>query len=288
MSLGHLGIDLGTSSVKVVVQDDGGRVLAKASRAYATLVPRPGWAEQSPEAWWQATGAAVAEAVAGVEIRSVGLSGQLNGFVLLDATDVPLGPAVIWLDLRAEAEARELLAEPALDIEALTGNDLSPICVLPKLVWCARHLPDVVARTRRVVFAKDYILMRLTGERATDPSDAGSTAMAGPGGAFWQPALVARTGLPPDALPAILPSATIAGRVTSAASQATGLAPGTAVATGAGDVAALAVGCGIVALGRVAITLGTAGHVVAQAGGAAMPRDSGLWRIPHAVPDLTL
>jgi len=288
MRTGHLGIDLGTSSVKVVVQDNTGHVLAKASRAYDTLALLPGWAEQSPEAWWQATSAAVSEAVVGVEILSVGLSGQLNGFVLLDAANAPLCDAVIWLDLRAEIEAKELLAESGLDIEALTGNDLSPVSVLSKLVWFARQRPDVLARTRRIVFVKDYILMRLTGEHATDPSDAGSTAMACPGGAFWQPELVARTGLPLSALPTILPSAAIAGRVTSAASQATGLVSGTAVATGAGDVAALAVGCGIVEPARVAITLGTAGHVVAQADGAAMPRNSGLWCIPHAVPQRTL
>jgi xylulokinase len=290
MSSGYLGIDLGTSAVKALVMDEAGRTIAKASRAYPTTAPQQGWAEQSPADWWTATCDAAREAIAASDatIRSVGLSGQLNGFVLLDRFDRPLGEAVIWLDLRAVDDAARLSREHPEDILRLTGNELSAICVLPKLAWFSRHRPDEIARAHRIALAKDYLLLELTGTLATDPSDAGSTAMAGVGGTAWQRELVALAGVSDAMLPEIRPSGEIAGRVSPSAAEATGIPPGTPVATGAGDVAALAVGCGIVEAGRVTITLGTAGHVVSQEGSLPMPRNEGLWRIPHAVPGRNL
>jgi xylulokinase len=290
MSSGYLGIDLGTSAVKALVIDEEGRTIAKASRAYPTTAPQQGWAEQSPVDWWTATCGATREAIAasGATIRSVGLSGQLNGFVLLDRFDRPLGEAVIWLDLRAVDDAARLSREHAEDILRLTGNELSAICVLPKLAWLSRDRPYEIERAHRIAFAKDYLLLELTGTLATDPSDAGSTAMAGVGGTAWQRELVALGGVSDAKLPEIRPSGEISGRVSLSAAQATGIPPGTPVATGAGDVAALAVGCGIVEAGRVTITLGTAGHVVSQEGSLPMPKDEGLWRIPHAVPGRNL
>ncbi len=280
---GYLGIDLGTSAVKVLVLDDQGAARARTSHSYPTHAPRPGWAEQSPDDWWQAVCAATREAIAtaGVPIASVGLSGQLNGFVLLDEADRPLADAVIWLDIRATGETAAL-AERA-DFAALTGNALSPICVLPKLAWMAAQRPDLMAETGRIALAKDYILLRLTGVLATDPSDALSTAMTEIGGLGWSPDLVGLASLDPGRLPPIRPSAEQAGTVTAQAARETGLAPGTPVATGAGDVAALAVGCGVVDVGRIAITLGTAGHVVAQATAHRPAGDAGLWQLPHAL-----
>ena len=287
---GFLGIDLGTSSVKAIVQDAEGRAMSKTQRAYETICPRPGWAEQSPAAWWRAVRDAVAEvrAAAPAAIRSVGLSGQLNGFVLLDTDLEPIGNAVIWLDLRAETETQALLAAGEIDFKALTDNELSAICVLVKLLWMTRRRPELMARARYIALAKDYVLLRLTGERVTDPSDAGSTAMATPGGLAWQPALCRVAGIDPARLSAIRPSANVAGRVIPAAAAETGLAAGTPVATGAGDVAALAVGCGIVVAERTAITLGTAGHVVTRAGAHAVPADRGVWSVPHALPGESL
>lgn len=280
---GRLGIDLGTSAVKVLVVDDRGVSLASVKRAYPTHAPRPGWAEQSPADWWRAVCEATRKAVAqaGVEIGSVGLSGQLDGFVLLDEGDEPLADAIIWLDIRAEAEARSM-AEKA-DFPALTGNALSAICVLPKLAWLRARRPDLLERTKRIALVKDYILLRLTGELATDPSDAHSTAMTETGGGQWSARLCALAGIDPALMPPIRPSTEIAGRLTAKAAEATGLAAGTPVATGAGDVAALAVGCGIVETGRIAITLGTAGHVVAEATAPRPMPDAGLWQIPHGV-----
>lgn len=280
---GHLGIDLGTSAVKVLVLDDDGRALARVSQPYRTHTPKPGWSEQSPGDWWQAVCDATRQAIteAGVAIASVGLSGQLNGFVLLDARMRPLADAIIWLDVRADKEAAELAG--MADFATLTGNALSAICVLPKLAWLRAHRPDLLNRTHQIALAKDYVLLRLTGILATDPSDAQSTAMAERGGRRWSPQLCALVDIDQATLPPIRPAAEMAGRVTAEAAEATGLKAGTPVATGAGDVAALAVGCGVVAKGRTAITLGTAGHVVAEAGGRQAKPDGGLWQIPHGI-----
>lgn len=280
---GHLGIDLGTSAVKVLILDDDGRAIARTRHAYPTHAPHPGWAEQSPTDWWQAVCVATREAVslAGVEIASVGLSGQLNGFVLLDRRMQPLADAIIWLDVRAGGDASRL-AEMA-DFPALTGNALSAICVLPKLAWLGANRPDLLERTHRIALAKDYILLRLTGALATDPSDAQSTGMAEAGGKAWSAAIAGLADIDLALLPPIQPSAAPAGTVSAEAAAATGLAPGTPVATGAGDVAALAVGCGVVARGRTTLTLGTAGHVVAEATAPRPEPDGGLWQIPHGI-----
>lgn len=285
---GYLGIDLGTSAVKVLVLDDDGVALARISRPYSTHAPHPGWAEQSPQDWWQAVCEATREAVltAAVPIASVGLSGQLNGFVLLDQQDQPLADAIIWLDIRAE-EQTSRLAQLA-DFEAITGNALSPICVLPKLTWLREHRPDLLARTRRIALAKDYILLQLTGVLATDPSDALSTAMAAIGGTAWSTQLADLASIDTRMLPPIQPSAGLAGRLTTQAAEMTGLAPDIPVATGAGDVAALAVGCGIVDARSIAITLGTAGHAVAQSMTQRPDQASGLWQVPHAIADRQL
>lgn len=288
MTPGFVGIDLGTSAVKVIVQDDAGRSLASASRPYPTAHAAPGWAEQDPADWWHATCGALVQALgsSGATIRAVGLSGQLNGFVLIGADGHEIGAAPIWLDQRGVAEAEAIAA--AADVPGLTGNAMTPIAVASKLAWLRAHDPARLDRAAHVLMVKDWLLWRLTGEIATDPSDAASTAMAKADGTAWEPALVRSAGVAGTVLPPIRPSASLGGRVTRTAALATGLPEGTPVAVGAGDVTALAVGCGLVAAGRVAITLGTAGHVVAPAlrpGGLA---DLGLWRIPHALAGQTL
>src|SRR5262249_37944492 len=153
---------------------------AEASRPYPMLTPRSGWVEQSPEDWWTSTCRAMQEVVASVrgpEIIGVGLSGQLNGFVLLDDDDRPLGNAIIWLDSRAAAGADELRARFGDLIRERAATELNAITQLAKLAWLVRHDPQRLARTRSALLVKDYILWRLTGVRQTDPSDASATGM---------------------------------------------------------------------------------------------------------------
>ncbi len=282
-----VGIDIGTSAVKVAVVSLDGAVLAEASRPYATHTPHPGWVEQTPEHWWLAACEALRE-VAGAgdfELVGAGLSGQLNGMVLLDQDDSVIGDAIIWLDTRAAAEAEELKLRFAEILATRAATDLSAIAVLAKLAWLARHDAGRLARTKRVLLVKDYLLWRLTGVMATDPSDAGSTGMMNIRTFEWIPELCAGAGFDPAILPPVVPSMVVAGRVSASAAEATGLPAGLPVVPGGGDVAALAAGCGVSKQGVLGVTLGTAGHVVLAVDAAApFESSAGVWRVPHADP----
>lgn len=284
-----LGIDIGTSAVKVLLLGLDGVVLAERAASYPTARPHSGWAEQVPGDWWRATRSAIGEVQADVpraEVVAVGLTGQLNGFVLLDETDTPLGDAPIWLDTRATAETAEIEAAHAKVLRDRGVTRLSPIAALPKLVWLARHEPGRLAAARSLLLVKDYITWKLTGVKTTDPSDAASTGMYDFQTGGWNAPLLASLELDAALLPSIGATVGIAGAVTEAAAAETGLAQGTTVVRGAGDVTALAVGTGAIDSGILGITLGTAGHVVIGQDAANRPDlDRELWCLPHALPD---
>src|SRR5262249_8578237 len=159
----------------------------------------------------------------------------------------------------------------------VSGNRVSPIAVMPKLLWMTRHRPEVMARVKRILFVKDYILWRLTGAAATDPSDASATNLMDLASRSWSPALCQAAHCAVGLLPKTVPATTIAGRVTAAGGDATGLPVGTPVAPGGGDVAALALGCGVIGDGIVGVTLGTAGHVVLAVTRPLPRAGNGLW-----------
>lgn len=284
-----IGIDLGTSAVKVLALSVKGRkVLAEASRSYPTLTPRPGFAEQSPEVWWTATCAAIGEVlekVPGDDIAAIGFSGQVNGMVLLDVDGEVIGNAIIWLDARAAAEARELETDVS-DIVARTASRVSAITVLAKLKWLGRHDPDRLSRARSLLFAKDYLMWRMTGVKCTDASEATSASMLDIARGDWFLPGVEATGAESSILPPLHSATGFAGRVSTRASAETGLPSGIPVVPGAGDVAALATGCGVISPGILGVTLGTAGHVVLSVDADALfTPGAGLWRVAHAAPD---
>ncbi len=286
-----LGIDFGTSAVKVVALRRDGTVAAQASGAYETFKPSAVRAEQDPEEWWLALSRAASTVMTEIDPQSVvaaGLSGQLNGIVLVDADGAVLGRSLIWLDQRCAEEVAELEGSHGEMLAAVTSSPISPIAVLPKLRWLARHEADRMRRAVRVFQVKDYILWRLTGAIATDANEASATLLMDLGRRRWHPALVSLAGLDPAQLGAIRPSSDIVGRVTVQASAATGLPAGLAVVPGAGDTGALAVGCGAFAAGTAAVTLGTAGHVVASVPNQPAGPVAGLWRMAHVSPDREL
>jgi len=286
-----LGIDFGTSAVKVVALRRDGTVAAQASHAYETFKPSPERAEQDPEEWWQALSGAACAVMAEIDPRSVvaaGLSGQLNGIVLVDADGRVLGRSLIWLDQRCVEEVAELARSHGQRLAGVTSSPISPIAVLPKLQWLARHEADRMRRAARVFQVKDYILWRLTGAIATEANEASATLLMDLGLRRWDPALVSLAGLVPAQLGTIRSSKEIVGRVSVAASEATGLPPGLAVVPGSGDTGALAVGCGAFAAGTAAVTLGTAGHVVASVPNQPAGPVAGLWRMAHVSPDREL
>ena len=236
-----------------------GAVSAWASSPLDVLRPAPGFSEQDPEAWWQATVRAVngLSAAARAQVRAVGLSGQMHGATLLDEEDRPLRPAILWNDGRSAEECLELeRREPAS--RAITGNIMMPGFTAPKLLWVARHEPDIFRRTACVLLPKDYVRLRLTGEKVSDMSDAAGTGWLDVGHREWSDAMLAATDLNRAHMPRLVEGSSPSGTLTANAAAALGV-PRVVVAGGGGDNAASAVGLGVVRPGQAFLSLGTSG-----------------------------
>jgi xylulokinase len=258
-----VGLDVGTTGVKAVAVSDRGDVLARAERGYPLATPRPGWSEQDPEDWWRAAEVALREL--GVEPTAVGVSGQMHGLVALDAEDHVLRPAILWNDQRTAAECREIeeLVGGAERVLELTGNPVLTGFTAPKLLWLRRHEPETYARIRRVLLPKDYVRLRLTGEHATDVSDASGTLLFDVRGRSWSAPMLQALDLAPEWLPPAVESTELGG---------------------AGDQAASALGVGIDRPGPVSVVLGTSGVVFAALDGYAPDPRGALHTFCHAVP----
>ena len=258
----YLGIDIGTSSVKVVVVDGEQAILATATAPLSVSRPHELWSEQDPQDWWAAVEQAVAElrhkaGPAWHEIKAIGLSGQMHGAVLLDEAGLPIRPAILHNDGRSHAEAQEL-NKRLPEIGTIAGVPAMPGFAAPKLLWMARHEPDMLARARHLLLPKDYVRFRMTGGFATDMCDASGALLLDGAKREWSPAIAAAVGIPLSKLPTPLEGSTVSGLLQGAVAKAWGLAPGTIVATGAGDAAAGAVASGAVNAGDAFISLGTA------------------------------
>ena len=258
-----LGLDLGTSSVKALLMAEGGAVLGEGSATYAVRTPRPGWAESTPEDWWtavlEATGAAVGRL--GAEVTSLGLSGQMHGVILVDELGLPLRPAVIWADARSGAE---LAAYRGLD-EDLGRRLANPPAVGmagPSLLWLRDQEPDAYTSARWALQPKDWLRMRMTGEAATEPSDASATLLYDLLADDWSYAVAEDLGLRTELLAPLVPSSCVAGTLEGGAAGDLGLREGLPVAAGAADTAAAMLGTGLVRPGPVQLTVGTGGQVV--------------------------
>lgn len=259
----YLGIDLGTSEVKVLLLDGAHRIVATAGAKLDVSRPHPHWSEQDPEDWWRATNAAIAALrtkapVAWAAVRTIGLSGQMHGASLLDAQDRVLRPAILWNDTRSAAQCETLMARlPALP--ALAGNLAMPGFTAPKLLWVAENEPDVFARVASVLLPKDYLRLRLTGEKVSEMSDAAGTLWLDVARRDWSDDLLAATGLARSHMPRLIEGSALSGTLLPAVAQAWGLSPTVGVAGGGGDNAASAVGIGAVAPGQGFLSLGTSG-----------------------------
>src|SRR5262245_19015031 len=286
-----LGIDVGTGGTRAVIMDDRGRIAASATGEHEPFAtPKIGWAEQRPEDWWLATGVAVRKALASANIRKeeiacVGFSGQMHGAVLLDAAGEVVRPALIWCDVRTEEQCRELRDRIGSDrLIQLTCNPLLANFTLTKLLWVRENEPENWKRVRSVMLPKDYVRLRLTGERAIDMADASGTLLLDVAHRRWSQEMLEATGIDERLLPALYESPAVCGTTSAQVAAATGLTAGTPVVAGAGDQAAGATGMGIVAAGTVSATIGTSGVVFAATDRPALDPQGRVHTFCHAIP----
>lgn len=290
--MGHLlGIDVGTSGCKAVVMAETGEVLGTGLREYPLLQPAPAWAEQEPEAWFQAAGEACRAALAaagcpGADVAAVGLTGQMHGAVLLDAADRVIRPALIWCDQRSASQAEALDAAARERIIGLTANPPLPNFTATKVLWVREHEPAAHARIHRVLLPKDYVRLRLTGTAASDMADASGTLAFDVVGRRWSPEMADLLGIPLHCWPEVAEGPAVVAAISEAGAAATGLRAGTPVVAGAGDQAAGAIGNGIAAPGLVSVTIGTSGVVFAATAQPVRDPQGRLHTFCHAVPGL--
>ncbi|MBK8456609.1 MAG: xylulokinase [Phyllobacteriaceae bacterium] len=284
----YLGIDLGTSSVKVMLIDGEQHVVGSASAALAVANPIPGWSEQDAGDWESATDAAMGQLKAAqprelAAVTGIGLSGHMHGATLVDIHDRPIRPCILWNDTRSHAEAAELDAIPAF--RQLTGNIVFPGFTAPKLLWAARHEPAHFDAIRFVLLPKDYLRLWLTGEHMSEMSDSAGTSWLDVGARRWSPELLAATGLEERQMPDLVEGTDTAGVLRPELASRWGMGAGVVVAGGAGDNAASAVGMGTVRDGDAFASLGTSGVLFAANNGFKPKPESAVHAFCHALPD---
>ena len=287
-----LGIDVSTTATKALLLDPSGKVAAIGKASHTLQTPRAGWSEQDPEQWWHATQHAIQQAIekAGckaTDIHSLGLTGQMHGLVALDREHRLIRPAILWNDGRSEAECQEIRS--ALGLEGLvqhTGNDAYAGFTAPKLLWMRKHEPHHYDRIAHILLPKDYIRLRLTGERATDRAGAGGTLLLDIESRDWSSAVLRALDIPAEWLPPTHEGTDITGRVSADAAQAAGLPEGIPVMAGAGDQAAQATGVGATNIHTFALTIGTSGVVFAPTASPVFDPKGRIHAFPHALPGL--
>jgi xylulokinase len=260
-----VGLDVGTTGVKALTLSPDGAVTGRAEEEYALSTPRPGWAEQDPDDWVRAAEAALRRLGAGD--KPLGLSGQMHGLVVLDSEQRVLRPAILWNDQRTAAECAEIEERIGLGrLIELTGNRALPGFTAPKLLWLRRHEPEVYERIEHVLLPKDYVRLRLTGERATDAADASGTLLFDVPGRRWSQEVLEALEIPAVWLPPAYES------------------PDVPSAPGAGDQAAAALGVGVDRPGPLSVVLGTSGVVFAALPGFAADAEARVHAFCHAAP----
>ncbi|MBY5704305.1 xylulokinase [Rhizobium leguminosarum] len=284
----YLGLDLGTSGVKAMLIDGDQKIVGSANGSLDVSRPHSGWSEQEPAHWVRAT----EEAVAGLKakhpkelaaVKGIGLSGQMHGATLIDATDKVLRPCVLWNDTRSYVEAAALDADPRF--RALTGNIVFPGFTAPKLAWIEKHEPDVFAKIAKVLLPKDYLRLWLTGDYISEMSDSAGTSWLDTGKRAWSSELLAATNLSEAQMPALVEGTEQAGKLRSELAAQWGISGDVVVAGGAGDNAASACGMGTVSDGAAFVSLGTSG-VLFAANGSYLPKpESAVHAFCHALPN---
>jgi xylulokinase len=288
----HIGIDLGTSGIKAVLIEDLTRVVAVASEPVAVNRPKVGYSEQDADLWVSTVLTCLDRLAAEAPremaaVRGIGLSGQMLCALILDADLKPLRPAMLWNDQRALAECAELLAAVP-DIGRRTNGTPDPGITAPKLMWLRKHEPQLMGRARMLMLTKDYVRLALTGEVATEPSDAGGTQLLDVATGRWDPALCAAAGWDPVHLPPVLDSWAEAGRLKPDLLQRWGMTGPVSVAAGAGDNMGSTLGAGGARPGDAVLTIGTSGVACIVDAAFHPGPERAILTSAHVVPDVFL
>ena len=285
-----IGIDVGTSSTRALLCTEKGQVITSAVEEYPLHAPKPSWSEQDPKDWWEATQVVVKivmekSGVMPSEIKGIGLSGQMHGAVFLDETGAVLRRAILWNDQRTAAECDQI--DSAVGRERLLELTCNPALTgftAPKILWVRNNEPEVYDKTRQILLPKDYVRFRMTGEFATEVSDAAGTMLLDVPKRAWSPDILSALEIDASLLPSVHESPEISASLSKEGAAALGLAPGTPVVGGGGDQAAGAVGNGIVTTGDISATIGTSGVVFAFSDEVLTDPQGRLHTFCHAVP----
>lgn len=287
-----LGVDVGTSGTKTLAMHEEGTILASATEEYPLSSPHPGWSEQNPEDWWQATIKSIrkvlkAGKIKAADVKGIGLSGQMHGSVFLNKQHEVIRPALLWNDQRTAAECAEIeqRAGGRTKLIKLVANPALTGFTAPKILWLRNHEPKHFDKTVQVLLPKDYIRFRLTGEFATEVSDASGTLLLDVKGRKWSRPLLSKLELDDRLLPTVYESEDVSGHLTEDAARLLGLSKGVAVVGGGGDQAAGAVGNGIVKKGVISATMGTSGVVFAHSDEVQIDPEGRVHTFCHAVRD---
>lgn len=287
-----LGIDVGTGGSRALLVDAGGHVRYSFIAAHQDMqMPRPLWAEQDPDDWWRASQVAILGVLdqaraSGSAVRGVGLSGQMHGLVMLNARNEVIRPALIWCDQRSQRQV-DFINDSAGASRVLDwiANPVLTGFTLPKLLWVRDNEPQSFESIRHILLPKDYVRFKLTGEFASDVSDASGTALFDVVNRRWSDGMVNALGLDKAILPRVYESSEVTGKLSETAATLTGLTAGIPVVAGAGDQAASAIGNGIVQTGEVSCTLGTSGVVFAYLEKPAYDSGGRVHTFCHAIPN---
>ncbi|MCS3464939.1 MULTISPECIES: xylulokinase [Citrobacter] len=282
----YIGIDLGTSGVKAILLNEQGDVVASQTEKLTVSRPHPLWSEQDPEQWWLATDRAVkalAQQHSLREVKALGIAGQMHGATLLDEQQKVLRPAILWNDGRCAQEC-EILENQVPESRGITGNLMMPGFTAPKLLWVQRHEPDIFRQVDKVLLPKDYLRLRMTGEFASDMSDAAGTMWLDVAKRDWSDVMLAACHLTRAHMPALFEGSEITGTLLPAVAQAWGLSEIPVIA-GGGDNAAGAVGVGMMNAGQAMLSLGTSGVYFAVSDGFLSKPESAVHSFCHALPE---
>lgn len=285
-----MGLDLGTTGVKILVADDSGEVVAKTFKEYPLYHPEVGWAEQDPTDWWEATIDGINEIFENPNVRpgdieALGLTGQMHGSIFLDEDNQVLRPAILWCDQRTSEQCDEIIEKVGRDrLIELASNPPFEGFTAPKILWVMENEPEIFEKSKKILLPKDYIRFKLTGDFATDVSDASGTLLLNVGKRDWSDEILEELNISRELLPEVYESPEVTGEISKEASEKTGLSAGTPVVAGAGDNEAGAVGTGVVEDGDAWGSIGTSGVIFVASDKERTDPEGRVHTFCHAVP----